>query len=155
MAGNDNRMGEILGHLGRAAGAAAGSVSDATKAASAKIGEKYNVLKLNLDINRMHSEQDKLFSEIGRALFMVKQGGDDAESTQQTVDDLLGQAEEKQREIDEAGRRLAKLSGKQTCTACGRSCSDEDSFCAACGARLPVPEDVPDGAARMDDDAGA
>lgn len=148
----DSRINEILTHLACAASAAADSVSDVVQSTGQVVGDKYDVVKLNIELARLQEEQRKLFSDIGRTLFLVKSGEVAADPTpeeaiepevsdaQQTIDRLLLLADQKQQEIDDITLRLKKLNGATVCIICGKVADSKDIFCSVCGAKLPKDE---------------
>lgn len=145
----DNRINDILSHLASAAYAAADTVSDAMQTTGQAVGEKYDAMKLNIELSRLQDEQTKLFSDIGRTMFMIKSGGFDSTveteeaevvDAQQVIDRLLILADQKQQAIDDISKRLKKLSGAKVCVVCGKVSDNKDVFCAGCGAKLPVEE---------------
>ncbi|MDL2325294.1 hypothetical protein LJC61_09170 [Ruminococcaceae bacterium OttesenSCG-928-A16] len=145
----DNRINQILASLAAAATSAADGVTDAVHTAGQVVGEKYDAVKLNIELARLQEEQKKLFADIGRTMFMIQAGtiADSADTdselvdAQQTVDRLLLLADQKQQEIDLTADRLFKLNGNIVCNVCGKVCSGKDSFCSACGAKLPEMEE--------------
>lgn len=145
----DNRINDILSHLASAAYAAADTVSDAVQTTGQAVGEKYDSVKLKIELSRLHDEQTKLFSDIGRTMFMIKSGGftsstetEEAEAVdaQQVIDRLLILADQKQQAIDDISKRLKKLGGDKVCAVCGKVSDGKDSFCSGCGAKLPAEE---------------
>lgn len=141
----DNRINQILASLATAASTAADGVSDAVQTAGQVVGEKYDAVKLNVELARLQEDQKKLFSDIGRTMFMIQSGAvvagneesGELVDAQQTIDRLLLLADQKQQEIDLAADRLYKLNGNVVCNICGKVCSGKDVYCAACGAKLP------------------
>lgn len=142
---NSSRIQQIIAHLAGAASVAADGVTDAVQTASNAVGDKYDSMKLTIEIHKLQEEQSKLFAEIGRALFMVKTSEPPQTSEDETqvadaqgeIDQLLDSAIQKQSEIDEASDKLAKLNNNKVCAKCGKNCDDKDLFCSSCGAELP------------------
>lgn len=144
---NNSRIQQILSHLASAATTAADGVTEAVHSAGEAVGDKYSAFKLGVEINRLHDEQAKLFSDIGRTMFLIHTGGIPADAkneagevldAQDTVDKLLALADDKQREIDEATEQLNKLNGQRVCVVCGKvAANSADKYCAACGTKLP------------------
>ena len=132
---NHSRINQILSHLAGAASAAADGVTDVVHSAGNAVGDKYNAVKLNLEISRLKGEQSNLFGEIGRVMFLEKYAS--APAGADSVDILLEKAEAKQSEIDEAAKRLQELTGERVCENCGKVAASEDVFCSRCGAKLP------------------
>lgn len=145
----DNRINDILSHLASAAYAAADTVTDAMQSTGQVVGEKYDIVKLNIELSRLQDEQTKLFANIGRTMYMIKSGAfpsteetKDAETmdAQQTIDKFLIAADQKQQAIDDVSKRLKKLSGVKVCAVCGKVADAKDVYCSACGAELPCDE---------------
>lgn len=144
MDNNDKRIEQILNQITSAASAAASGVSDAMQNAGLKVGEKYDVMKVSIELSRIQDEQKKLFTDIGRTLYLIKSSSttnlDSAQSqlkdAQKTVDRLLLIADQKQQEIDYLAERLAKLNGSKICNVCGKIMPGKDIFCSSCGSKL-------------------
>lgn len=149
MDNKNNRVSQILAHLADAASSAATGVSDAVQSAGQAIGGKYDSVKLNFELGRLHDDQEKLFADIGRTMYLIQSGAFSSEpegtaplvDAQQTIDTLLLQADQKQQDIDLAAERLNKLNGSKVCPVCAKISNGKDIFCSACGARLPNYED--------------
>lgn len=149
MDNKNNRVNQILAHLAGAASSAASGVSDAVHSAGQAIGEKYDSVKLNFELSRLHDDQEKLFADIGRTMYLIQSGAfsTDSDATaslvdaQQTIDTFLLNADQKQQDIDLAADRLNKLNGSKVCPVCAKISTSKDVFCSTCGARLPQYED--------------
>ena len=137
---------DILAHLTGAAAAAADGMTDAVHTAGQIVGEKYDVIRLNIDLSKLQDEQNKLFVALGRMLYSLQseageQAGDEGDKAvldaQQTVDRLLLLVDQKQQEIDLVAKKLHRLNGSELCHICGKVCHVKDSFCPGCGAKLP------------------
>ena len=148
MDNRNSRINQILAHLAGAATVAAGGVSDVMSTAGKAVSNKYDSVKVGIELSRLQEEQQNLFADIGRTMYKIKSGTyevggeDDAVDGQQMVDKLLFMADQKQQEIDLAVEKLGKLTGNKICPTCGKVCDVEDIFCSACGAKLPVEEPV-------------
>lgn len=141
----DSRINQILNHLAGAAVAAADSVNDAVQAGKAVVGEKYDTVKLRVELTRLQHDQRALFADIGRTMHLIQSGSYAAGTpsaeqqlvdAQQTVDRLLLLADQKQQEIDLVEERLYKLDGSKVCAVCGKVCDEADAYCSKCGAQL-------------------
>lgn len=149
MSKKNNAINQILAHLANAAAAAADGVTDAVQSAGQVVGEKYDSVKLRIELSRLQSEQKKLFADIGRTMYLIQSGELAADEkteegeiidAQQTVDRFLLLADQKQQDIDLVADRLSKVSGDKVCTVCGNISDAKDVFCPACGAKLPSEE---------------
>lgn len=108
---------------------------------------------------RLSDEQEDVFSDIGRMLFLMHTGAvkdtvmsDEGEkSPQQVIDALLVSAEQVQQEMDVITDKLTVCRNEKVCPCCGRICGEHDAFCAVCGTRLseeePEEEKAPGGRA--------
>ena len=126
----DRNTSRILQELANAADEAKSAVQNAATA----VGEKYDIVKAGLEMNRLEVRQEAVFSDIGRVLFLVHTGkvkdtmesDEGPRSPQQVIDELLISAEQIQQE-SHTGR---------FCTKCGREAGEDDVYCAGCGAKL-------------------
>lgn len=124
---------------------AADEAKEKMQSAGQSLSEKYDAAKLNLLLTRLRGEQERVFADMGRTLFLMDTGNYSEEeghpTAQQTIDRLLLAAEQKQQEIDRLLTRLAQVSDTRRCPACGRACGQDDRFCPECGARLEKSSD--------------
>ena len=134
----------ILQNIVSTAAMAASEAKTAVRSAGKRVAEKYDEVKLNVELLRLTEEQENVFSDIGRMLFLLHTGvvtdtvmSDEGEKTpQQVIDALLVSAEQLQQEMDVITGRLAVESDEKICPECGRICGGHDVFCAVCGTRL-------------------
>lgn len=152
----------ILQNIVSTAAMAAVEAKTAVRSAGRAVAEKYDEVKLNVELLRLTEEQEDVFSDIGRMLFLLHTGvvtdtvmSDAGEKTpQQVIDSLLVNAEQLQQEMDVITGRLAVECDEKRCPECGHGCGAHDAFCAACGAKLagaPAPQA---GAAQPEPGAG-
>lgn len=137
----DNNVRNILHNLVNTASAAADEAKNVMQSAGKAVADKYDAAKVNMELSRMRAEQERVFADIGRTMFLMNSGCDaalaDAEkSPQQVIDSLLVAADQAQQEIDRLNARLGELRSNQLCPACGRTCGEHDAFCSVCGAKL-------------------
>ena len=149
MDNKDSRINQILSYLAKAASTAADGVNEVVQSAGSAVGDKYSTFKLNMELSRLQTEQEQMFEDIGRTMFMVKTGAFDQKTAegevidgQDTVDKLLGLAEEKQAEIDDTAKKVSDLSGDAVCPVCSNVCEPKACYCSACGTKLPEKEAV-------------
>ena len=117
------------------------------ESARKSVAEHYDTMKLTVELSRLRTQQERLFADLGRTMFLIKTGSlkaNEAErgqkTPQQTVDDLLISAGQLQQEMDEINAELGRAAhnlGKAVCPQCGHQCAEADTFCAACGTQLP------------------
>lgn len=140
----NNNINAILQNIVSTAAMAASEAKTAVRSAGKAVAEKYDEVKLNVELLRLTEQQEDVFSDIGRMLFLLHTGvvtdtvmSDAGEKTpQQVIDSLLVSAEQLQQEMDVITGRLTVECDQRICPECGRSCGGHDVFCAACGARL-------------------
>ena len=156
----DKNIARLLQDLADTAASAADTARSAMLSAKEAVSEKYDSVKLEFALSRAESEQEDVFSDIGRMLFLMHSGkvqdtvatdeGD--KSPQQVIDSLLLEAEQLQQQIDLFEQRLAYNDDDEddetldtvVCPKCGNVCVEGDCYCCACGARLaPQPETAP------------
>ena len=53
---------------------AADEAKSAVQSAATAVGEKYDIVKAGLEMNRLEVRQEAVFSDIGRVLFLVHTG---------------------------------------------------------------------------------
>ena len=143
-----------LHHAHHARADAAAGARSAVMNAKEAIGEKYDNVKLNMELNQLDEKQENVFSDIGRMMFLMHTGKlkdtvmteDGPKTPQQVIDSLLLTAEQVQQEIDaleaklgEDGEELSCL----TCPKCGNVCFEGDHYCSACGEHLTAEENAP------------
>lgn len=144
MSQKGNKIHQIITHLTGAACIAVDGVTETVQNATAAVGEKYDVIKLTIELKQLYAEQTDVFTEIGHTLFLVEQDDfsapvehtEEAIDTQQTIDRLLLLAANIQTEIDAITLQIETLSGNVFCPVCDKACDAHDTFCAACGAKL-------------------
>lgn len=140
----NSNINTILQNIVSTAAMAASEAKTAVRSAGRVVAEKYDEVKLNVELLRLTEEQEDVFSDIGRMLFLMHTGvvtdtvmSDEGEKTpQQVIDALLVSAEQLQQEMDVIAGRLAVECDEKVCPECGRICDGHDVFCAVCGARL-------------------
>ena len=111
----DSNLSKILHDLANSAADAAAGARSAVMNAKEVIGEKYDNVKLNMELNQLDEKQENVFSDIGRMMFLMHTGKvkdtvmteDGPKTPQQVIDSLLLTAEQVQQEIDALYSRLA------------------------------------------------
>lgn len=140
----NSNINAVLQNIVSTAAMAASEAKTAVRSAGKAVAEKYDEVKLSVELLRLTEEQEDVFSDIGRMLFLLHTGvvkdtvmSDEGEKTpQQVIDALLVNAEQLQQEMDVITGRLAVACDEKICPECGRVCGGHDVFCAECGARL-------------------
>lgn len=133
---------KLLQSLAASAASAAEEVRDAVTSAKNTVAEKYDVAKLSMTHTRLQTQQERLFTEIGRAMFLLRakalpETAPEGEKTpRQMLESLLVNAEQVQQELDAVAEKMSAAKSEHVCPLCGRVCPEHDAFCATCGAKL-------------------
>lgn len=125
---------------------AADGAMNAMHSAGKAVAETYDSVKVNVERSRLENQQEEIFADMGRMLFLMQTGvvkdtvgTDDGDKTpQQVIDALLVEADQCQQQID-ALKEKETISAP-VCSHCGRVCDEHDAFCAVCGTKLPEVE---------------
>ena len=133
----------LLQQVGRTAAGAIENLGDMVHYAGYSLVEKMDEAKLSCTLSRRTAEQEAIFTEIGRTLYLLQSDAfsdDTAEriDAQQELDHFLLLADRKQKEIDRLSEDLSLLAGCQVCPACDCVCKGADCFCSDCGEPLPL-----------------
>lgn len=135
-----NDMKKMLAAIAVTAQEAADEAKEKMHSASQTLSDKYDEAKLHLAFSRTKTEQERIFTDMGRILFLMDTGSAEAEdgsaSPKQILSHLMVAAEQKQQELDRIRERLEKISTGKHCPVCGKRCEDDDKYCHACGAKL-------------------
>ena len=137
----DSNVNKILQNIVNTATLAADEAKAAVHSAGKAVAGKYDEVKMNIELARLSDEQEDVFSDIGRMLFLMHTGAvkdtvmsDEGEkSPQQVIDALLVSAEQVQQEMDVITDKLTVCRNEKVCPCCGRICGEHDAFCAVCG----------------------
>ena len=142
---NDNtRLNRLLARLAHAAAVTAEDLGEMVHYAGHILSEKIDSAKLNCVLSRHMLEQEEIFTEIGRTLYLLQGDAFSPDDTtgrinaQQDLDKFLLLASDKQKVIDRIADNLSLLAGCQVCPACSCVCEESDCFCSDCGAALPL-----------------
>ena len=103
----DSNVNKILQNIVNTATLAADEAKAAVHSAGKAVAGKYDEVKMNIELARLSDEQEDVFSDIGRMLFLMHTGAvkdtvmsDEGEkSPQQVIDALLVSAEQVQQEV--------------------------------------------------------
>lgn len=121
-----NKMKVVANRTSQAAGRAA-------DVAGKKATEIAQATKINLQIFDFNTECEILYKEIGKMVYDVHQG---FEVPSEDMDARMETLDEKQTKIAALRDELAGMKSIVICSACGKQCSKEDSFCPGCGSAL-------------------
>ena len=108
------------------------SASDAAK----KAQQTVEITKLKSQISGKEKDQDKLYYQIGTALYRSHQAGNVAESEQEVMG-CCQQLDELQSDIQMIEERIRMIRFEKTCT-CGKVVALDTKFCPDCGTQLPL-----------------
>ena len=119
----DSNLSKILHDLANSAADAAAGARSAVMNAKEVIGEKYDNVKLNMELNQLDEKQENVFSDIGRMMFLMHTGKvkdtvmteDGPKTPQQVIDSLLLTAEQVQQEIDALEAKLGEDGEELSC----------------------------------------
>ena len=156
----NSNINAILQNIVSTAAMAASEAKTAVRSAGKVVAEKCDEVKLNVELLRLTEQQEDVFSDIGRMLFLLHTGvvtetvtSDAGEKTpQQVIDSLLVGAEQLQQEMDVITGRLAAVcderrrgrcvlrgvrrkAGRSAARAGRRRCRSQ-TFCRRAGARI-------------------
>ena len=126
----DSNVNKILQNIVNTATLAADEAKAAVHSAGKAVAGKYDEVKMNIELARLSDEQEDVFSDIGRMLFLMHTGAvkdtvmsDEGEkSPQQVIDALLVSAEQVQQEMDVITDKLTVCRNEKVCPCCGRIC---------------------------------
>ena len=108
------------------------SASDAAK----KAQQTVEITKLKSQISGKEKDREKLFYQIGTALYRSHQAGNVAESEQEVMG-CCQQLDELQSDIQMIEERIRMIRFEKTCT-CGKVVALDTKFCPDCGTQLPL-----------------
>ncbi len=140
----DKNISKLLQNIVSTASIAADGARNAMQHAGKAVADKYDEVKLNVELARLEEEQESVFSDIGRMIYLMHTGvvretvmSDEGEkSPNQVIDSLLVTAEQLGQEMDLITGKLTEFRDEKICPCCGRLCAEQDSFCSVCGTKL-------------------
>ncbi|MEG0769775.1 MAG: hypothetical protein RSG59_07595 [Ruthenibacterium sp.] len=134
---------KILQSLADTAANAAEEACTAAQSAKRAVAGKYDTVKLSMELSHLRTQQERLFADIGRTLFVVQSGGvqadaaqPDGKTPQQIIDGLLVEAAQLQHEMSNTALALGEAKNAHVCPQCTHRCAESDTFCPGCGAKL-------------------
>ncbi|MFR9159505.1 MAG: hypothetical protein ACLVJ8_03375 [Ruthenibacterium lactatiformans] len=125
----DSNVNKILQNIVNTATLAADEAKAAVHSAGKAVAGKYDEVKMNIELARLSDEQEDVFSDIGRMLFLMHTGAvkdtvmsDEGEkSPQQVIDALLVSAEQVQQEMDVITDKLTVCRSEKSARAAAAS----------------------------------
>ncbi|MFC5652914.1 zinc ribbon domain-containing protein [Paenibacillus solisilvae] len=103
--------------------------------AAKKAQQTVEITKLKSQISGKEKDQEKLFLQIGAALYRSHQAGNVADSEQEVMG-CCQQLDEIQADIQLIEERIKMIRFEKTCT-CGKVVALDTKFCPDCGTQLP------------------
>lgn len=124
------------------ASAVGGTVAEVTKEGAKKLSARKEAAKLGMEVLRLRSAIEELYTEIGRKSYAVHMADDEAsaEENQIQIDGMYDEITEKEDQIVRLNKRIELINGGISCTVCGRVSPASYDFCPACGTKLEKPE---------------
>lgn len=137
-------IGQTIQNIVNSAALAADEAKTRVRAAGKNVAEKYDAVRIHLELARLEEAQGNIFREIGRMLFLIHAGAaeesaadrEGEKTPQQAISALLIEAEQLQQEQNILAAKLSGADETHLCPCCGRPCGENDLFCAVCGTRL-------------------
>lgn len=129
----EDKVKELLERVRDSACVAADCAADTARVARRKAGQMADIAKLNVQLFEVNSDFNETLRRLGQVVYDTHLGkvtGD------QTVEELLRQADRQQEKMQQVKGRIADLRQTKACPGCGTACGKEDSFCHKCGATL-------------------
>lgn len=126
-------MADFVENLKKGAGKALDNAENITKAAFKKTSESVNTLKLKYSLRDIESDINALFSKLGEMLYCEFSDGAEFNGEYLEIcEKIAGYYEE----IAVLKAKIAELSGKCVCPACGGFVDADARFCPSCGKEL-------------------
>lgn len=102
----------------------------ATKNIAQKTGDMVEISKLNLSISQEKDKINKIYTEIGQAVYEQYKAGNDV-----GFGDKCAVIVEHQKAIEELQQKILELKNAKKCYSCGAEVSVDVAFCPQCGAK--------------------
>ena len=110
----------------------AAAAVDAAGDMGRKVGEKFEIVKINSRISELKGEIEKLYGVIGEKVYQTP--GDTIEKA--AFEQELKEIGDRYNQIKDCLYRTAELKGMVICPGCGKECEKEADFCSKCGTKL-------------------
>lgn len=105
-------------------------IKKATKTIAQKTGDMVEVSKLTLSISQEKDKINKIYTDIGKAVYEQYKLGNDI-----GFGDLCSAVEEHERKIDELQQKINEIKNVRKCISCGAEISADTVYCPQCGAK--------------------
>ena len=123
----------MLDKMKETAANVASGAADMASSVVKSAGDMVELNKMNAAISAEKKKIEKLYTEIGEKCYQT--AGDTIDKA--TFREQLKAIDAGYEAIKEMMEKSAELRRKKVCPNCGRECSMESAFCAACGTKLP------------------
>lgn len=107
-------------------------VGEAAQAAAKKSGELVEVTKLNVNINSEEDKIQKLYSQIGKAIYEKYCATGAADGG---IKDICESIKVHEQNIRALREKIAEVKGTKQCVGCGAEMEKAQIFCSKCGAK--------------------
>lgn len=126
-------------------------VGEAAQAAAKKSGELVEITKLNVNINSEEDKIQKIYTQIGKALYEKYSAAGVAEDD---IKESFEAVKVHEQNIKNLRDKIMDLKGAKLCINCGAEMEKTQVFCSKCGTKndVPAPEaaaDAPQAAATV------
>jgi len=129
----DEKVKVLLERVRGTAGYAADAAADGARAAGRRAGQMVDAAKLNVQLFDLNGEYNDILRQLGQVMYDTHRG---EAPENDTVTQLLAQADEMAGKIADLRGRIADLKQSRTCPSCGAPCGKADRFCRSCGGAL-------------------
>ncbi|AGC68483.1 hypothetical protein Cst_c14940 [Thermoclostridium stercorarium subsp. stercorarium DSM 8532] len=102
----------------------------ATKNIAQKTGELVEISKLNLSISQEKDKVEKLYAEIGKAVYEQYKAGNDV-----GFSDKCAAIAEIENKIEELQQKIRELRNVKKCPSCGAEVEADTVYCPKCGTK--------------------
>ncbi len=116
-------------------------VTDKARAAARKSSELVEATKLKMSISVEEDKIEKLYGEIGKAVYESYCAGKEVSDE---VRELCDRIEAHFAAIEDMKKKIMELSRIKKCPACGAEIDLDVAFCPRCGEKQPEPEPEPE-----------
>lgn len=110
-------------------------VGEAAQAAAKKSGELVEVTKLNVNINSEEDKIQKLYSQIGKAIY-EKYGASD--TVDEEIREFCENIKVHEQNVKALRDKIAEVKGTKQCVGCGAEMEKDQVFCSKCGAKNEI-----------------
>lgn len=121
-------------------------VGEAAQAAAKKSGELVEVTKLNVNINSEEDKINKLYTQIGKAVYEKYSASGIAEEDVTAFCEAITVHETNIKALRE---KIADVKGTKACVGCGADMDKNQIFCSKCGAKNELAPSAAEEAAQQ------